>query len=168
MLSTRSGVIMQKELTLILVRDGSRILLGKKKRGFGMGRYNGFGGKLIPNETPLESVKRELFEEAQIKVQNITKIGEINFYLKNNENQDEIHFVHVYLGTDIVGEPEETEEMAPKWFNIDDIPYQDMWPDDIYWYPYALEEIPFSGYCRFSKDNTTIIDYEFKKVLDFK
>lgn len=49
---------MQKELTLILVRDGDKILLGKKKRGFGSGRYNGFGGKLTPNETPQESVER--------------------------------------------------------------------------------------------------------------
>ncbi len=158
---------MQKELTLILVRDGDKILLGKKKRGFGAGRYNGFGGKLIPDETPVESVERELLEEAEIKVQNIIKIGEITFYLNKNENEGEVHFVHVYLGKDIIGEPKETEEMVPEWFSIDQIPYKDMWPDDVYWYPYALKEIPFSGYCKFNGDNTTIIEHNFKEVFKY-
>lgn len=30
---------------LVLVTDGNRVLLGKKKRGFGEGYFNGFGGK---------------------------------------------------------------------------------------------------------------------------
>jgi len=40
-----------KLLTLcILERDG-KLLLGRKKRGFGTGRINGFGGKLEVGET---------------------------------------------------------------------------------------------------------------------
>jgi len=30
----------------VLVQDGARLLLGKKKRGFGEGYFNGFGGKV--------------------------------------------------------------------------------------------------------------------------
>ena len=42
-----------KLLSLIFLLDApsSRVLLGMKKRGFGMGKYNGFGGKLEPGET---------------------------------------------------------------------------------------------------------------------
>lgn len=36
-----------KLLTLVLVRQQNRILLGKKKRGFGEGYHNGFGGKVV-------------------------------------------------------------------------------------------------------------------------
>ena len=40
-----------KLLTLVIpVDDGKRVLLGLKKRGFGEGYYNGFGGKVEPGE----------------------------------------------------------------------------------------------------------------------
>lgn len=40
------------EATLCLLRKDNQILLAKKKRGFGEGKYNGVGGKLEKNETP--------------------------------------------------------------------------------------------------------------------
>lgn len=43
-----------------------RILLGYKKRGFGIGKYNGFGGKVEPGETLVASAARELYEESGI------------------------------------------------------------------------------------------------------
>ena len=47
--------------SLVLLRDGNRILLGLKKRGFGVGKWNGFGGKLEKGETPLDSAHRYFF-----------------------------------------------------------------------------------------------------------
>lgn len=38
-----------------------------------------------------------------------------------------------------LGEPIESDEMMPKWFPIDEIPYENMWPDDIYWMPHILK-----------------------------
>jgi len=35
----------KKVLTLVFLRRPGQILLGMKKRGFGQGRWNGFGGK---------------------------------------------------------------------------------------------------------------------------
>lgn len=43
--------------TLCLIRKGDHILLGMKKRGFGEGRWNGFGGKVKDNESIDESDK---------------------------------------------------------------------------------------------------------------
>lgn len=37
--------------TLVMVLQPPRILLGMKKRGFGAGRWNGFGGKVQEGET---------------------------------------------------------------------------------------------------------------------
>ncbi|MEK7165153.1 MAG: DNA mismatch repair protein MutT, partial [Patescibacteria group bacterium] len=42
---------MQKVLTLCIVHQNEKVLLGMKKRGFGAGRWNGFGGKLQDGET---------------------------------------------------------------------------------------------------------------------
>ena len=54
---------MKKQLTLVAVLKENNILLGMKKRGFGEGRWNGFGGKVETGETIEEGAKRELKEE---------------------------------------------------------------------------------------------------------
>ena len=47
-----------KLLTLLFVIESDRVLLGMKKRGFGAGRWNGFGGKVDRDETIEEAAKR--------------------------------------------------------------------------------------------------------------
>ena len=41
----------EKDYTLLFVRKDDEILLGMKKRGFGTGKWNGFGGKIEAGET---------------------------------------------------------------------------------------------------------------------
>lgn len=47
-----------KLLTLVLVVRPGRVLLGMKKRGFGAGKWNGFGGKVQPGETIEDGARR--------------------------------------------------------------------------------------------------------------
>lgn len=44
--------------TLVLVVQPPRVLLGMKKRGFGAGLWNGFGGKVQPGESIEEAARR--------------------------------------------------------------------------------------------------------------
>ena len=55
-----------KQYTLILPvsRARGQVLLGLKKRGFGVGKHNGFGGKVEPGETLPAAAARELREES--------------------------------------------------------------------------------------------------------
>ena len=55
-----------RDCTLCFVRKDDKILLGMKKRGFGKGKYNGFGGKKEDNETIHDAAIRELREESGI------------------------------------------------------------------------------------------------------
>lgn len=32
----------------------------------------------------------------------------------------------------------ESEEMSPKWFKIEEIPFREMWDDDKFWLPQVL------------------------------
>nr|XP_053633034.1 oxidized purine nucleoside triphosphate hydrolase-like [Cherax quadricarinatus] len=48
----------KKLFTLAFIREGNRLLLGYKKRGFGQGRWNAFGGKVEAGETPEEAAVR--------------------------------------------------------------------------------------------------------------
>jgi len=55
-----------KRFTLVFVVKGGEILLGMKKRGFGKGKWNGFGGKVEKNESIPAAAQRGVqrrFEE---------------------------------------------------------------------------------------------------------
>lgn len=127
-------------LLFLVKKDGEAvtdICLAMKKRGFGAGRYNGVGGKVEGEETIEDAVKREAHEEIGVTVTEITKFGELTFIFPHKEDWNQL--VHVYLAYVWQGETVETEEMNPTWFKVSDIPYGDMWPDDIFWLPKVLE-----------------------------
>lgn len=134
--------------TLCIIHQHPKILLGMKKRGFGAGRWNGFGGKVKEGESIEESLKRELQEEAGIEIRELDKVGIMEFEFKNNF---EIVEVHVFKSDSFMGEPLESEEMKPQWFHIDEIPFKEMWPDDIHWMPLFLKGKKFRGKFLFDK-----------------
>ena len=152
---------MKKLLTLCLIYEhlpmqaGSRILLGMKKRGFGAGRWNGFGGKLKEGENLEQGAKRELEEETGITATEMEKFGILTFEFKTN---GEIFEVHVFRVKDFSGSPKESEEMKPQWFDVADIPYGAMWPDDRFWLPLFLESKKFKGKFLFGENDVILVN----------
>ncbi len=47
-----------EERTLVFLFQHGKIFLAKKKRGFGVDRYNGYGGKFEKDEKPITCAKR--------------------------------------------------------------------------------------------------------------
>ena len=127
---------MKKLTVLFLVRD-DQVLLAMKKRGFGVGRWNGVGGKVEPNETVEQALVRECQEEIGVTPTVYNKAAEITFHENTGEDREQLH-VHVYLGTAWEGEPTESEEMAPQWFAQQTLPFEKMWADDPFWLPQVL------------------------------
>jgi len=124
-----------------ILKDG-KVLLGMKKRGFGAGQWNGFGGKINPGETIEEGVKRETQEESGVIISDLEKVGIVNFYFSGKSKYPK---VHVFKTSSFSKEPVETEEMRPQWFDIKNIPFDQMWPDDEYWLPLLLDGKKFQG-----------------------
>lgn len=153
---------MKKLLTLCIIHQHSKILLGMKKRGFGVGRWNGFGGKVAGEETIEQAAKREIEEEAGIKVEKLDKAGVIEFEFKGNP---EILQVHIFKSDNFLGQPTESEEMKPQWFHIDEIPFKEMWPDDIYWMPLFLRGKKFRGKFIFGESDV-ILKQELLEVKE--
>lgn len=133
---------MKKQLTLCIPVKEGKVLLGMKKRGFGVGRWNGFGGKVEATETIEQGAWRELYEEAGIQSGVLKKLGILDFSFQDDEKVLE---VHIFKLSDFAGEPVETEEMRPQWFSCNDIPCAQMWPDDHYWFPLFLRDALFKG-----------------------
>ncbi|MDX9855470.1 MAG: 8-oxo-dGTP diphosphatase [Parcubacteria group bacterium] len=145
---------------LILIYDDKKILLGMKKRGFDEGKWNGFGGKPRENETIKKAAVRELKEEAFIDLKNLEILKErgiINFHFEGNDEIQEVHFLSV-SSDDIIGEPQETEEMLPKWFAHSEIPFGKMWVDDPHWMPHLLKGKNLSGEFYFNEDGSAILE----------
>uniref|UniRef100_A0A8C4TKV4 Oxidized purine nucleoside triphosphate hydrolase n=1 Tax=Erpetoichthys calabaricus TaxID=27687 RepID=A0A8C4TKV4_ERPCA len=103
---TKVNMFTNKLLTLVLVVQPGRVLLGMKKRGFGAGRWNGFGGKVQPGETIEQAAKRELFEESSLTCDTLEKIGQIKFEFVG---ETEIMDVHIFRADTYQGEPAESE-----------------------------------------------------------
>jgi len=143
----------KKLLTLCVIHQHPKVLLGMKKRGFGAGRWNGFGGKISKGETIEAAARREIKEEAGIEVKNLDKVGIIDFEFKGNP---EILQVHIFKSDDFSGIPTESEEMKPQWFYIDEIPFKEMWPDDIHWMPLFFKGKKFKGRFLFGKDDVVL------------
>ena len=64
--------------------------------------------------------------------------------------------VHVFLIKDWEGEPVETEEMAPKWFKVKEIPFDKMWDDDKHWLPHILKNKKLKAKFTFGKDDKIV------------
>jgi 8-oxo-dGTP pyrophosphatase MutT (NUDIX family) len=147
--------------TLAIIEDGNKVLLAMKKRGFGEGWWNGYGGKLKDGETVEEALVRELKEESGLLAKSYKKRGVIDFYFQDNDNEIEMHIFEV---TDYEGNPVETEEMAPKWFLRDEIPYNKMWPADRQWMPLYFDGHNVEGHAVFNGGTNELIESDFKPV----
>jgi ADP-ribose pyrophosphatase YjhB (NUDIX family) len=138
------------------------ILLAMKKRGFGVGKWNGCGGKVEAGESIAAAAARELSEEVQVTVaeNDLGKVGELTFHLPQGLT---VHS-HVFAAERWTGTPAETEEMAPRWFRFTEIPYRAMWADDELWLPRVIAGGKVSGEFWFGDDGETLTRHELRDL----
>ncbi|XP_065066218.1 oxidized purine nucleoside triphosphate hydrolase-like isoform X2 [Rhopilema esculentum] len=152
--------IPNKLFTLVMIMRNNKLLLGMKKRGFGKGRWNGFGGKVQEGERLLDAAKRETLEECCLHIKDPKHLAKIIFEFKG---ETQLLEVHLFICENFEGTPTETEEMQPRWFDLDKIPYDDMWPDDIFWYPLLFKKQHFEAYFLFEGHNI-ILEKNIREV----
>ncbi len=116
----------------------TEVLLGEKLTGLGVGKFVGAGGKLEPGESARSAAIREVAEELGVAVnaRDLEGISDITypFVDKDEWSQRSFGFVtRVWAGT-----PAASDELAPSWFALDDIPFDRMWADARLWLPRAL------------------------------
>ena len=142
--------MIKRQTTLLLVLIDDKILLAEKKRGFGAGKLNGIGGKVEPGETVEQAMLAESFEEIGAIPNQYQKRATITFdeFIDGQKAQIEMS---VYVAYGLSREPQESEEMRPMWFKVDNIPYDRMFPDDKIWLPEILNGNTFNA--NFKLDN---------------
>jgi len=140
---------LRQATVMLFMRDGE-ILLAMKKRGFGVGKWNGVGGKPSPGEDIFDTAIRESQEEIGVTPIDPKKVAVLSYHFPDKKDWGQQ--VHIFMATRWEGEPVETEEMNPKWFKLKDIPYKEMWSDDEVWLPKVLSGALLEGSFMFAED----------------
>jgi len=153
------------ELTLLFLVKDNQVLLAMKKRGFGAGRFNGVGGKVEPGETIEQALIRESQEEISVTPVEFEKMADITFD-EFYKGQPAILHVTIFTATKWEGTPTESEEMAPKWFLKSEIPYENMWPDDIYWLSQVIDGVKIKAHFKLDQ-NDAIQSHEVVIMKNF-
>jgi len=119
-----------------LINNQGEVLLQFKRRGFGVGKWNGPGGKVETGEELEQAVIREVKEETGLEASDLKKMAELEFYFHDRQDWDNI--THVYVAGSYAGEMQANNEGELKWFKINELPFERMWDDDPHWLPRVL------------------------------
>jgi len=98
-------------------------LLGKRKGSHGAGEWSLPGGHLEFNETLEACARREVKEEAGIRIARIHRLNPITNDIFRKEGK---HYITIYMGADYIGgkvkvmEPDKCVEW--RWFTWDNLP----------------------------------------------
>ncbi|MDE8668221.1 8-oxo-dGTP diphosphatase [Pseudarthrobacter sp. H3Y2-7] len=139
-----------------------QVLLGTKKTGFGMGKIVGLGGHVEPGETDEEAACREVQEEAAVVVLE-TDLRDAGVVVFDFPARPEWNMsTRLFVAERWDGEPTESVEIAPEWFDVGSLPVERMWQDAAHWLPMALDGFLLRLTVVLNDDNETV-----REVLDF-
>jgi 8-oxo-dGTP pyrophosphatase MutT (NUDIX family) len=146
-------------VTLTHVYNPREVLLGLKKRGFGAGLWNGFGGKIEPGEAIEQAARRELMQEAGITAGHLLPGGRFTVSFEGKERIVEIHLFRL---APFFGPSQETEEMKGEWHMRDAIPFEKMWANDALWLDEFLKGKNVEGSFLLDELGKRVIDSELR------
>ena len=152
-----------KAATLCFLLRGTpptAVLLGYKKRGFGVDKWAGIGGRIEDGETVVAAACREVREEIGVNITEAAMLprGVITFDFPHRPTWTQT--VHLFVATQWQGDPAESEEMRPAWFALDALPFEQMWNDARYWLHELIDGATLHLIITIGADNATVSSVE--------
>ncbi|MFT2817804.1 8-oxo-dGTP diphosphatase [Leifsonia sp. A12D58] len=144
-----------------LIRTGDhgrlQVLLGRKKKGLGLGYFVGLGGKLEQGESPVDAAVREIEEESGLVVApgDLIPMGYLTYLFPHKEDWSQGS--SVFVSREFRGVPCESDELNPEWFDVDALPLDEMWDDAKYWLPGVLSGITVQKTFTFGPDLASVV-----------
>jgi len=146
-----------------IINNEKQVLLQYKARGFGEGKWNGPGGKTDDNESDVDSVKREIFEETNLIIKDPELRATLEYVYEDYQEWNMM--VHVFTARKYHGEMEGSDEGKLQWFNVSELPFGEMWDDDQYWLARVLLGEKLRMRFFFNKETKKVIKFEYLGVL---
>lgn len=137
-------------LGYILSADGKQTLLVHRNRRSDdqhLGKYNGLGGKMLPDEDIYQCLVREIHEEADIVCEKAVLRGTINWTGFGPHGENWLGFI--YLVERFRGAPRTSNEEGDLvWVEVADLLKLPMWEGDRYFLPLVFDKDPriFHGF----------------------
>ena len=131
-------------LGYVLSADRRRVLMlhrNARADDHHLGKYNGLGGKIEPDEDVLAGMRREITEEAGIECTALSLRGTISWPGFGKLGEDWLGFVFVvtaFTGTPLERNPEGTLE----WVDVDRLHELPMWEGDREFLPLVFDDDP--------------------------
>jgi 8-oxo-dGTP diphosphatase len=150
---------MKNAIDCYIFNDG-KVLLQKKARGFGEGKWNPPGGKLKFAESPERAAVREVNEETGLEVKDLKNVGVLNII----DEGGRAFSVYVFITEDFSGVPVNKGEGELKWFDANNIPTDEMWDDVAIWFPHVMKGKKFRGDILYSKGFKKMIKHDVKEL----
>ncbi len=152
-----------RDMTVCFLLRGtppSQILLGQKKRGFGVGKLAGIGGRVEAGESILAAACRELKEETGVVAteRDVQERGQVTFLFPHQPSWNQV--VHIFIATTWTGEPVESDEMLPRWYPVQALPLHTMWDDSRYWLPAVLAGERINSTIVYAANNETVSEVQ--------
>ena len=118
---------------------GTEVLLGRKNTGLGLGRWVGPGGKVEAGESLREAAIRELHEEVGLVAgpDDLLPIARLHYPFPTRPHLSQRS--HAFVLDAFEGVVQESVELSPQWWRVEDIPFELMWADAKLWLPRALQ-----------------------------
>ncbi|MGO1542306.1 MAG: NUDIX hydrolase [Luteimonas sp.] len=131
-------------LGYVLSPDGREVLLihrNARDDDQHLGKYNGLGGKIEPDEDVVAGMRREILEEAGIECESMCLRGTISWPGFGKAGEDWLGFVFMidrYSGTPLTSNPEGTLE----WVPVERILELPLWEGDREFLPLVFDDDP--------------------------
>lgn len=153
-------------LGYILSEDQKKTLLvhrNSRPDDLHLGKYNGLGGKMKPNEDIASCLRREIREEAGIECVEIKLRGTINWTDFGKNGEDWLGFIfriERFTGTPFT----ENKEGPLAWQSLDTLADLPMWPGDRFFLPLVFDNDPriFHGYMPY--ENGKPLSWHFERI----
>ncbi len=139
---------------LIYAKRGNDVLMIHRNSGrsgdYHVGKWNGLGGKCEPDESPLETARRELREESglDLPADAFRPLGVLQFpNFKAHKNEDWIVFVFTATVSEsgVRSLLKKSAEGELHWVRAKDLLSLSLWAGDRHFIPYVADEKPFMG-----------------------
>lgn len=131
-------------LGYVLSADGTKVLLihrNARQDDAHLGKYNGLGGKMNPDEDVVSCMRREIREEAGIECTELTLRGTISWPGFGPKGEDWLGFI--FRIDRFEGTPyERNVEGTLSWVPVKDIMSLPMWEGDRHFLPLVFDEDP--------------------------
>lgn len=152
-------------LGYILSADGKKTLLvhrNKRSDDQHFGKYNGLGGKMLPDEDIYQCLVREIREEADIECEKAVLRGTINWTGFGPHGEDWLGFI--YRVERFTGVPRSSNEEGDLvWVDVDDLLTLPMWEGDRFFLPLVFDNDPRVFHGVMPYDNARPISWSYSR-----